>query len=234
MKVEIITRLVRTSDIIASMTERGSPRRIKEQPAEQSKRTVGILIFEDVEVLDFAGPFEVFSAARAVGQHNEERQLFNVLTVAERADQVRATGGLLIQPHFTIDDHSPLDILVVPGGWGTRRERKNQRLLDWIAAQNQKTEITASVCTGALLLAESGLLNGQRVTTHWNSLEWMQQTYPAITMVEGKRFIDGGHVITSAGISAGIDMSLYLVAKIHGIAIARQTARRMEYKWKRD
>lgn len=213
------------------MTERRSSLP-KEQLTEQTQRTVGILLFDDVEVLDFAGPFEVFSVARPVGQHNEGRQLFKVLTIAEKEGLVIATGGLSIQPNFTIENHPPFDILIVPGGWGTRRERTNPALLEWIADQNQKTEITASVCTGAFFLAEQGILNDLEATTHWNSIGWMQENYPQIAMNDTKRFIDQGHIVTSAGISAGIDMSLHLIARIYGIEIAKWTARRMEYDWK--
>src|SRR5437879_5691132 len=132
--------------------------------------TVGILIFEDVEVLDFSGPFEVFSVARLVGENSDEFKLFTVVTVAEEDRIVTCRGGLLVKPHATIENHPPLDILVVPGGQGTRRQRHNARLLDWIAQQDQHTSLTTSVCTGAFLLAERGLLNAHRATTHWNSI----------------------------------------------------------------
>ncbi len=121
--------------------------------------TVGILIFDDVEVLDFCGPFEVFSVARTVGEHSDEVKLFTVLTIAEEDTIITCRGGLLVKPHATIENVPPLDILVVPGGQGTRRERHNARLLDWIAQQDQQTNLTTSVCTGAFLLAERGLLS---------------------------------------------------------------------------
>ncbi len=136
--------------------------------------TVGILIFDDVEVLDFCGPFEVFSVARrpaANGAVDEAFPLFRVLTIAERADLVRCRGGLLVQPHSTTADHPPLDVLVVPGGQGTWRERENPALLDWIAAQDRRTRLTTSVCTGSFLLAAAGLLDGRRATTHWASID---------------------------------------------------------------
>lgn len=195
-------------------------------------RTVGMLIFDDVEVLDFCGPFEVFSVARPVGEADDALCLFQVLTIAEEPRTVRCRGGLLVQPHATTSDCPPLDMLVVPGGMGTRRERHNTRLLEWIAAQSERAELTASVCTGAFLLAESGLLNGRRATTHWASVDWMRETYPAITMLADARVVDEGHIITSAGISAGIDMSLHVVARLHGQDVAEWTARRMEYDWK--
>ena len=193
--------------------------------------TVGILIFDDVEVLDFCGPFEVFSVARPAGKYGDEFKLFNVVTIAEEDRIITCRGGLLVKPHATTENHPPLDILVVPGGQGTRRERHNQRLLDWIARQDQHTNLTTSVCTGAFLLAERGLLDHHRATTHWGSVEWMRSTYPTVEMVADTRVVDEGHIITSAGISAGIDMSLYVVSRLHGVDVAEWTARQMEYDW---
>ena len=193
--------------------------------------TVGILIFDDVEVLDFCGPFEVFSVARPVEEHSDELKLFTVVTISEEYRIVTCRGGLLVKPHATIEDHPPLDILIVPGGQGTRRERHNQRILDWIVQQDQHTNLTTSVCTGAFLLAERGILNHHRATTHWNSIEWMRGTYPNIEMVADERIVDEEHIITSAGISAGIDMSLHVVSRLYGADVAAWTARRMEYNW---
>lgn len=196
--------------------------------------TVGILLFNEVEVLDFCGPFEVFSTTRPIEpeKQGDEHRLFRVLMIAEQDQLIACRGGLLVQPHATIEQHPPLDILVVPGGQGTRRERHNQRLLDWIGEQDQRTQLTTSVCTGAFLLAEQGLLNQHRATTHWGSIEWMRATYPEIEMLADTRVVDEGHIITSAGVSAGIDMSLHVVARLYGMEIARWTARRMEYDWR--
>jgi transcriptional regulator GlxA family with amidase domain len=190
--------------------------------------SVGILIFDDVEVLDFCGPFEVFSSARAADAA-EATALFRVFTVAERADVVCCRGNLLVQPHFTIADHPPIDLLVVPGGWGTRREARNAALLDWIAAQDQGSTLTLSVCTGAFLLAARGLLDGKPATTHWASLDRLAEGYPAIEVRRDVRFVDAGHVVTSAGVSAGIDMALHVVERLRGPAVAAATARNMEY-----
>ncbi|HET7035189.1 MAG TPA: DJ-1/PfpI family protein [Thermomicrobiaceae bacterium] len=197
-------------------------------------RTVGILIFDEVEVLDFCGPFEVFSIARTAEADAESPPLFRALTIAEEARTVTCRGGLLVQPHHTIHDHPPLDILLVPGGQGTRRERLNRRLLDWIASQDHQTALTTSVCTGAFLLAEAGILAGHRATTHWASVDWMRRQYPAVTMLAETRVVDEGRVITSAGVSAGIDMALHIVARLHGSEAASWTARRMEYDWRPD
>lgn len=197
--------------------------------ATPAQRTVGILIFDDVEVLDFCGPFEVLATARSDGSTNADSPLFKVVTIAEENRVINCVGGLLVQPHHTIDDHPPLDILVVPGGQGTRTQRLNTHLLDWIAAQRQAIELTTSVCTGAFLLAERGILDGKRATTHWASVDWMRENYPNITMLADERVVDEGSVITSAGVSAGIDMALYVVARPHGAGAAEWTARRMEY-----
>lgn len=195
------------------------------------RRTVGILIFDDVEVLDFCGPFEVFSVARPASVDDDEARLFEVVTIAEAPRTVRARHGLQVIPDHTINDHPPLELLVVPGGRGTRRERHNQKLLEWIAQQDARTELTASVCTGAFLLAERGLLDGKRATTHWASINFMRETYPNVEMIENTRFVDEGRILTSAGISAGIDLCLHIVAKLHGAEVAAWTARRMEYNW---
>lgn len=191
-------------------------------------QTVGVLIFDEVEVLDFCGPFEVFSTATAEG---EERLLFNALIIAEEARLIRCRGGLLVQPHHTFIDHPPLDILVVPGGFGTRRERENPVVLNWIATQS-RSALTTSVCTGAFLLAANGLLDGKRATTHWASIEWMRRMHPEVQTLDDQRVIDEGNVITSAGVSAGIDMALHVVERLHGRAVAEATARGMEYDWR--
>ena len=200
------------------------------------QQTVGILIFDDVEVLDFCGPFEVFATTQTPGPDapNEAVYPFHVITIAERAATVRCRGGLLVQPQHTIDDHPPLDILVVPGGWGTRREVQNERLLDWIAAQDRQTALTTSVCTGAFLLAARGLLDGREATTHWASIDRLRQTHPAVQVRDDRRWVDTGRIITSAGVSAGIDMALHVVARLLGADVARDTARRMEYDVRKD
>lgn len=199
---------------------------------QSPKRNVGILIFDEVEVLDFCGPFEVFATTTF---HDADRRdlgakPFNVFTIAEKADLVKCRGGLLVQPHYTIENHPPLDILLVPGGWGTRREAQNAPLLDWIALQDRSTELTTSVCTGAFLLAECGLLNNLSATTHWASLDRLQVGYPSTNVQRDLRYVDNGRIITSAGVSAGIDMSLHIVARLLGEATARETAKQMEYE----
>ncbi|HEU0115772.1 MAG TPA: DJ-1/PfpI family protein [Thermomicrobiales bacterium] len=204
------------------------------EPTDQPQ-TVGILIFDDVEVLDACGPFEVFAMASRRDPATENRApLFRVLVVAERRDPVRCTGGLLIQPHHAIADCPPLDLLVVPGGLGTRRERSNPALLDWIAARSRAAALTTSVCTGAFLLAAAGLLDGRAATTHWASIERLRRAHPAIDVRADVRYVDEGPIVTAVGVAAGIDMALSVVARLHGPEVAAWTARQMEYEWAMD
>jgi transcriptional regulator GlxA family with amidase domain len=196
------------------------------------RRRVGILVFDDVEILDFCGPFEVFATTRPdESRRREEPSPYEVVLVAEGRDVVVASGGLKVVPDFTPEDCPPLDVLVVPGGWGTRREIGNQRLLTWIAETGRNVETLASVCTGSMLLGMAGLLDGRRATTHWKSLQWMRESFPTVAVVEDQHVVEDGEVLTSAGISAGIDLALRIVARHHGEEIARATARHMEYPY---
>ncbi|HEX2909728.1 MAG TPA: DJ-1/PfpI family protein [Chloroflexia bacterium] len=194
---------------------------------------VGILIFNEVEVLDFCGPFEVFSVTRRTGvnSQDETNKPFAVFTIAETDRIVRTRGGMLVQPHYNIQNHPPVDILVVPGGWGTRKEVDNPVLIEWLAKISGETQLNTSVCTGAFLLAKTGLLDGHKATTHWLSLDRMEQTFPRVQVIRNTRWVDEGAIISSAGISAGIDMSLHIVERLLGREVAEQTARQMEYSW---
>ncbi len=194
------------------------------------RKRVGILIFPDVEVLDFCGPFEVFSATRLnEDRRRDEPSPFEVIVIAEQEGLVKATGGLRVMPDYTLANCPPLDILVVPGGWGTRREASNEILIHWIAERGKQVETLTSVCTGSMLLGQAGLLDGRRATTHWGSLDRMRQTYPAITVEDSFHVVEDGHIVTSAGVSAGIDMALRVVMRYYGESVARYTARNMEY-----
>src|SRR3954451_16238868 len=200
-----------------------------------NRKRVGILIFPSVEVLDFCGPFEVFSVTRLEKERRrEESSPFEVLVVAEERGVTVTSGGLKVVPNYTPDDCPPLDILVVPGGWGVRAEINNARLLDWIGDQGCQVETLTSVCTGAMLLGKAGLLDGKRATTHWSSLGRMREAFPAVTVVEDQHVVEDGNVFTSAGISAGIDLALRVVARYHGEEVARATARHMEYCYPDD
>jgi transcriptional regulator GlxA family with amidase domain len=199
------------------------------------RRRVGILIFPDVEVLDFTGPFEVFSVTRLNEQYRrEEPSPFEVILIAESLEPIAASGGLRVLPAYPLDNCPPLDILVVPGGWGTRKEINNEHLIDWIAKRGREVETLTSVCTGSMLLGRAGLLEGLHATTHWRALDWMRETFPTLTVEANLHVVEDGRVLTSAGISAGIDMSLRVVARYYGEAVAKSTARHMEYPFSDD
>jgi transcriptional regulator GlxA family with amidase domain len=200
-----------------------------------TRKVVGIVIFPEVEVLDFCGPYEVFSATRLdEARRREEPSPFQVLLVAEAADAVTTAGGMRVIPDCTLTACPSLDILVVPGGWGTRRQIDNQTLIGWIAARGRQVETLTSVCTGALLLGRAGLLDGRRATTHWRSLVWLRESCPAVTVEEQMRVVEDGSILTSAGISAGIDLALKVVVRYFGEGVARATARQMEYQYPED
>ena len=195
-------------------------------------KRVGIVIFEDIEVLDFCGPFEVFSAARLnEEQRREEPSPFDVWLVAETVAPVTTTGNMKVIPHYAFENCPRLDILVVPGGWGTRKELSNPAMLDWLRARAAEVETLTSVCTGSMLLGFAGLLDGCHATTHWRSLDWMRDSFPSVTVEYQQHVVEDGRLLTSAGISAGMDMALKVVARYFGEAIAQATARHMEYPY---
>lgn len=200
-----------------------------------NRTRVGILVFPQVEVLDFCGPFEVFSVTRLNEDlRREEPSPFEVVLIAETSEPVTATGGLRVVPDVTLDTCPPLDVLVVPGGWGTRREIGNARLVRWIGERGRQVATLTSVCTGSMLLGQAGLLEGRRATTHWRALPWMRDAFPGVSVEDKLHVVEDGHVLTSAGISAGIDMALRVVARYHGEAVAAATARNMEYRYRPD
>jgi transcriptional regulator GlxA family with amidase domain len=195
-------------------------------------RKVAILIFDEVEILDFCGPFEVFGVTRSL---QKEEHLFDVYTVAEHARPVHARNGLSVNPNYTFADCPPPDILLVPGGQGTRTQIHNETLIAWVQAQATRVELLLSVCTGALVLAQAGLLTGLEATTHYRAFDELRALAPDTTLCPDKRYVDNGKIILSAGISAGIDMSLYVVARLFGAEQANKTARHMQYDyWPRE
>jgi transcriptional regulator GlxA family with amidase domain len=195
-------------------------------------KLVGIVLFEDIEVLDFCGPFEVFSATRLIEEKRRaEPSPFDLLLVAEKSDPVHTTGGMKVIPDFTFQTCPKLDILVVPGGWGTRNEINNPVMLDWLRNCGSEVETLTSVCTGSMLLGFAGLLEGHHATTHWRSLDWMRESFPSVTVEYDQHVVEDGRIFTSAGISAGIDMALMVVKRYHGENIARATAKHMEYPY---
>lgn len=195
-------------------------------------RTTAIYIYDQVEVLDFAGPYEVFSTAARVAQRSDPRQdpPFTVSLLAAGPGPITARGGLKVMPDNSIAAAADPDILIIPGGI-VHRELDHSALLQWIRAASQSAAITASVCTGSFLLAEAGLLSGRKATTHWEDLEDFKARYPDVKAVSDQRWVEEGNLITSAGISAGIDLSLWIVARLEGEMLAAATARQMDYRW---
>jgi len=193
-------------------------------------RTVGIFIFDEMEVLDLGGPFEVFSTASRVRERLQpnEPPPFDVFTVAETLGTVRARAGLKLMPHFAMDEHPAIDILVIPGGVVTS-VMQQENVIHWISRIGSQASLTASVCTGAFLLAKAGLLDGKSATTHWEDLDDLQRLFPSMQVISEQRWVDTGQIVTSAGISAGIDMCLHLVARLEGIELANLTTRQMEW-----
>jgi transcriptional regulator GlxA family with amidase domain len=195
-----------------------------------NSRRVSLLIFEEAEVLDVAGPYEVFSVAGR--RHGLDP--FQVQLVAERPGPVTLRNRFQLVPHSTLTEAPPAEILVVPGGFGTRREMHNPVILDWVGRAARQAEVVLSVCTGALVLGKAGLLDGLEVTTHHDAYDLLREVAPRATLHEGERFLDNGRVILAAGVSAGIDASLHLVERLLGTDLAEEAAAYMEYHWDRN
>lgn len=195
-------------------------------------RNVGILIFDNVEVLDFAGPFEVFSRTRLTpgveSRRSNDHAPFRVFTVAPKAEQITATGGLRVVPDYDLSTAPHMELLVVPGGFGTRQLLTDEAVLEWIRERAAAAELVTSVCTGSLVLARSGLLANRRATTHWSSLDALSELDRSITVERELRVVDDG-IVTSAGVSAGIDMALAVVESLFGREVADETAHYIEY-----
>lgn len=187
---------------------------------------VGIFLFGDVEVLDFAGPFEVFSVTATEGGESP----FTVQTISETGQLVHARNGLKVQPDYSFETMPEYDILVIPGGPGAREaEIHKAHVIDWIREQKTQVDLMTSVCTGALLLAKAGLLDGKKATTHWASIERLEKEFPQVHVQRNVKYVDEGNIITSGGISAGINMAFHIVSRLLGPETARRTAKRMEY-----
>jgi transcriptional regulator GlxA family with amidase domain len=207
---------------------RGNDHRLQGLLSQRSLE-VAILIFPEVEVLDFAGPFEVFSVAGRILKQ-DGRAPFRVSTVAAEAAPVRARHGLAVTPSACFADHPATDILIVPGGIVTQ-PLNHAKTLDWIRVTARDAGLVASVCTGAFILAKLGMLEGHACTTHWEDIPDLRRDHPDLDVIENAPFVDEGAVVTSAGISAGIGMSLHLVGRILGADAAKRTARQMQYDW---
>jgi transcriptional regulator GlxA family with amidase domain len=205
------------------------PRSLPEHPLTTGKRrrpmgiTTGILIFDGAEELDFVGPWEVFTAAAMIADDGDR-----VVTIAEESRPVACNKGLRVLPDTTFDDAPGLDVVLVPGGQGTRREVSNAPLIEWLRSAGDRCRWVTSVCTGALLLHEAGFARGKRVTTHWAFVQTLRERGD-VTVLDDVRYVRDGNVVTSAGVSAGIDMALWLVGQLRGIAFARTVQKYIEY-----
>lgn len=187
--------------------------------------TYGILIFDGAEELDFAGPWEVFTASGLVRDEGDKAVL-----IAERPDPVRCNKGMRVLPDHGLEDHPKLDVLLIPGGAGARgEEMTNQTVLEWVRKVAAEAEWVTSVCTGAAILHAAGLLKGRRVATHW-AYEKTLEGLGDVTVVRDARYVVDGNLATSQGVSAGIDMSLWLIGRIHGRDHARSVRKYIQYE----
>lgn len=191
---------------------------------------IGIYIYHNAEVLDFSGPFEVFSTASRLCNSDIP---FDVFLISETGNMVSARAGYMVLPSYGFHNHPEIDVLVVSGGIHTD-EMKKHHVIDWISQQSRRASLVASVCTGVFLLAKAEILDKHKVTTHWEDVADLRKLFPQLTVVEDVRWVDEGSIITSGGISAGIDMSLHLVSKLHSNDLAEKTARQMDFVWTKN
>jgi len=191
---------------------------------------IGIYIYDDAEVLDFSGPFEVFSVA---SRFLKESEKFNVFLISENKTTIIARGGYEVNSKYSFTNHPILDVLIVVGGVHTK-EVKKQNVITWITNQAKSTKLIASVCTGAFLLAQAKVVINHKVTTHWEDIEDLKNDYPHLDVIKNVRWVDEGNIVSSAGISAGIDMSLHLVSKLHSNDLALKTAKQMQFDWTKN
>ncbi len=187
---------------------------------------VGIYLYDNAEVLDFAGPFEVFSTANRL----VAAPVFKVFLVGETGATIHARGGFQVNPAYGFNNHLPIDVLIVVGGVHTQ-ELLKPNVISWISTVAQQAKLVASVCTGAFLLAKAGAIQHETVTTHWEDIADLRRDFPSLDVKENTPWVDQGRIVTSAGISAGIGMSLHLVSRLHSMVLAGKTARQMEFNW---
>lgn len=193
-----------------------------------SQKTVGVLLFEDFELLDVFGPLEAW------GMHAQAGGACTILMTAEKAGAVKSAQGPRAIADYALADCPRIDVMLAPGGVGTRREVNNAALLVWLRRRAEQAEIVTSVCTGAALLARAGLLDGRRATSNKFAFNWVTEQGPAVEWIRQARWVEDGKFATSSGVSAGIDMTLALIAKLASAETAEQIAIRMEYEWHRD
>ncbi|MFE6844693.1 DJ-1/PfpI family protein [Streptomyces sp. NPDC057686] len=203
------------------------------QPDTTAPLTFGMLVFDEVEVLDLGGPFEVFSTAGRLARTASDEPLLRVVTIAATDKPVRARGGLKVVADHTLEEDPPFDVLVIPGGVTTAVE-SDADVIDWLARRRRTSALTFGICTGAFLLAATGALDGRPATTHWEDQDELARRWPDVQVRTDVRWVDDGDIVTSAGISAGIDASLHIVGRLFGRELARRTAHQMEYDWRAE
>jgi len=184
-------------------------------------KTIGIVVFPQVEELDFVGPLEVFGIMAFLDRD------WQVVTIAESSAGVKGTHGLNIKTDYSFEDAPPLDVLLLPGGQGERHEVNNQRMIQFVREAGSNASYVTSVCTGAFILHRAGFLSGRRATTHWGAIERLQEL--GDVEVRKERFVQDGNLVTAAGVSAGIDMALHLVSVLKDAQTAMNVQNMMEY-----
>ena len=189
--------------------------------------TFGLVLFPDAEELDFVGPWEVFTASSML-REQQGREPDRAVMLAQTLDPVRCNKGMRVVPDHSFDDHPPLDVLLVPGGMGTRVQVDNDALISWLVRVAKDAQWITSVCTGSFVLARAGLAEGRSVATHW-IMEDALDAEPGVTVLRGQRWVVDGNLVTSQGVSAGIDMALWLVGQLHGPKHARATQHYIQY-----
>lgn len=197
-------------------------------------RRVAVALFDGFTVLDVYGPVQAFASARIPRPDGSPRRLFEIVTLAEKAAPIRSGEGPTTQADYAFADAPACDILLVPGGFGTRQAVNNAPLLLALTAASRRAAVTTTVCTGSALLARTGLMDGRPATSNKVAWDWVVQQGPRVRWQRRARWVDDGDLITSSGVSAGIDMALSVVARLHGVDMARQAARSMEYAWHED
>lgn len=192
--------------------------------------TIGIYLFDKAELLDFAGPLEVFTTANRLHQQSAGTAAYRVMTLSDQGQDIRCRAGLRVTPDLSLSQCPQLDLCILPGG-EIEQARNNQNLKQWLLNQRQHAKTLASICNGAFILAEAGMLTDLSVTTHWEDAPQLQREFTTLSVQANKRFIDHGHTLTTAGVAAGIDACLHWVARHTDTELAKRTARQMDYPW---
>ncbi len=188
-------------------------------------QNVGILVFNEVEVLDFCGPYEVFSIANEC----RTRKIFDIQLISTDDVNLKGRNKFKFEADFTIESHPSLDILIIPGGPGTRQQECNTRLIQWLENQFQNLKYLLTICTGARIIAHTTFIQDAVITTHWNSLKELKQINPDINVVDNVRYTDNGKILTSAGVSSGIDLCFYFLEKHFDRNLSKNVAKYIEW-----